>query len=260
MSRDETVCKYCGVSYLILHEFKKLEEKVKQMEEELELYRGSTEREKRLQDELVSLNKYLEQCKVDSDVKAERIKTISMQLANKEEEVQKWSEELCSMQSQLKHSDSLSEQFRVRCAQYQQIVKQTIFTIQFTKKQTATMKREVSSVSDIWTTSCQWLLSQIQAANTVSQSEIAALSEAFKKSQKDIMDLQHQAEDQQLLLKRAELTNQQLQASYQRETELQNKCYELQKLVEDLQNQLDLTQQNMEKTMSEMRYCKNIIQ
>ena len=40
MKRDETVCKYCGVSYLIHSEIKALEEKMKKLQEELEFYKG----------------------------------------------------------------------------------------------------------------------------------------------------------------------------------------------------------------------------
>uniref|UniRef100_A0A8C4W0N3 Leucine, glutamate and lysine rich 1 n=3 Tax=Testudinoidea TaxID=8486 RepID=A0A8C4W0N3_9SAUR len=72
MSRDETVCKYCGVSYLILHEFKLMEDKVKAMEKEMKFYEGSVEREKRLQAQLQCLSRDFEQCTADSESKTER--------------------------------------------------------------------------------------------------------------------------------------------------------------------------------------------
>lgn len=72
MSREETVCKYCGVSYLILHEFKVMEEKVKAMEKQIAFYEGSIEREKRLQEELQSLYQDLEHCRADRESKTER--------------------------------------------------------------------------------------------------------------------------------------------------------------------------------------------
>lgn len=72
MSRDQTVCKYCGVSYLILHEFKVMEEKIKAMEKEIKFYEGSLEREKGLQEELQSLYQDLERCRADGKSKTER--------------------------------------------------------------------------------------------------------------------------------------------------------------------------------------------
>ncbi|XP_015265038.1 PREDICTED: leucine-, glutamate- and lysine-rich protein 1 [Gekko japonicus] len=72
MSRDETVCKYCGVSYLILHEFKMLEEKVKAMEEKVKFYEGSVERENQLQEKLQRLSQDFDQCTAASESKTER--------------------------------------------------------------------------------------------------------------------------------------------------------------------------------------------
>ena len=39
MKRDQTVCKYCGVSYLIHSEIKALEEKLRSTQKELENYK-----------------------------------------------------------------------------------------------------------------------------------------------------------------------------------------------------------------------------
>jgi phage shock protein A len=73
MSPEEKVCKYCGVSYLILHEFKAMEEKLKAMEKEVKFYQGSVKREKGLQEKLQSLSQEFEQCKIDSESKSERL-------------------------------------------------------------------------------------------------------------------------------------------------------------------------------------------
>ncbi|EHB03370.1 hypothetical protein GW7_05440, partial [Heterocephalus glaber] len=69
MSPEEKVCNYCGVSYLILHEFKAMEEKVKATEKEMTFYQGIIELEKRLQEELQSLSQDFEQCKIDNPEK-----------------------------------------------------------------------------------------------------------------------------------------------------------------------------------------------
>jgi hypothetical protein len=42
MQKDDTVCKFCGVSYLIHHEMKLLEDRVKAAEEELKFYKGES--------------------------------------------------------------------------------------------------------------------------------------------------------------------------------------------------------------------------
>ncbi|XP_041377933.1 myosin-11-like [Gigantopelta aegis] len=63
MARDETVCQYCGVSYLIHSEIKALEKKLEAAEKELEQLRGCEVREKELRvslDELEKKTKTLE--------------------------------------------------------------------------------------------------------------------------------------------------------------------------------------------------------
>lgn len=55
MKRDETICKYCGVSYLIHNEIKALEEKLKKTEAELEKLKGCEEREGELKERIDKL-------------------------------------------------------------------------------------------------------------------------------------------------------------------------------------------------------------
>lgn len=60
MKRDETVCQFCGVSYLIHNEIKALEEALKKAQEELELYKGSVEKAQKLELQVTSLQKELD--------------------------------------------------------------------------------------------------------------------------------------------------------------------------------------------------------
>lgn len=46
MSRSETVCRYCGVSYLIFNEFHKLNTKISELEDELRKAKSTAQREK----------------------------------------------------------------------------------------------------------------------------------------------------------------------------------------------------------------------
>jgi len=52
MSRDETVCQYCGISYLIHNEIKLLEDRLKAAEVELKKYHGIEKREEELSQQL----------------------------------------------------------------------------------------------------------------------------------------------------------------------------------------------------------------
>jgi len=61
MKRDETVCQFCGVSYLIHNEIKKLEDEITKLKCELERYRGADEREEKLRKKLQDESRKLDQ-------------------------------------------------------------------------------------------------------------------------------------------------------------------------------------------------------
>jgi len=52
MPRNETVCQYCGISYLIHNEIKLLEDRLRVAELELEKYHGIEKREEELNQQL----------------------------------------------------------------------------------------------------------------------------------------------------------------------------------------------------------------
>lgn len=52
MSRQDTVCQFCGVSYLIHNEIKALETKCQKLEADLAYYAGINSREAKLEEKL----------------------------------------------------------------------------------------------------------------------------------------------------------------------------------------------------------------
>jgi len=52
MSRQDTVCQFCGVSYLIHNEIKALEDKCQKLEADLVYYAGMSSREQILEEKL----------------------------------------------------------------------------------------------------------------------------------------------------------------------------------------------------------------
>ncbi|XP_033103285.1 uncharacterized protein LOC117106056 [Anneissia japonica] len=59
LPKDDTVCKFCGISYFIHHEVKALEEKVISLEKDLVDYQAAIEREVTLKNEIKSCQEKL---------------------------------------------------------------------------------------------------------------------------------------------------------------------------------------------------------
>ncbi|XP_031519490.1 leucine-, glutamate- and lysine-rich protein 1 isoform X3 [Papio anubis] len=155
MLPEEKVCKYCGVSYLILHEFKAMEEKVKAMEKEMKFYQGSVDREKRLQEKLHSLNQELEQYKIDSKSKTE--------------------------------SQRLSE--------YKYFWNKTLSLLTFTKRELTSIKNEVYDNYQNWTSLKGEIFLQIKSISETALTDLQCLVEALGvKLQKAVTEMDNYKE------------------------------------------------------------------
>ncbi|XP_066477742.1 protein LEKR1 isoform X2 [Tiliqua scincoides] len=237
MSRDETVCKYCGVSYLILHEFKLLEEKVKAMEEKVKFYEGSIEREKKLQEKLQHLSQDFEQCAGASALKTERIKEISLELENKKNALQNLNEQL-------------------RCVQNEKDV---------SHRQSQLLRGELNSIKDqIFGNLVKWIALKgqtslkIKAVNLTTLAEISRLNQSLGQCQGENLVLQEEVQHLRLMSDAVELKTEQLQTSLLRESELQSRCHELEKKTQDLTSLVETIDLQFQKAAAEMSHYKEL--
>ncbi|XP_010209504.1 PREDICTED: myosin-9-like [Tinamus guttatus] len=219
MPRDETVCKYCGVSYLILHEFKVMEEKVKAMEKEIKFYKGSIEREKRLQEELQTLCQDLEHSRADSQSKAER--------------------------NTLEHHCST--------------LNKALSLFPFIRSELDSIKEVVSSNLENWAALKEEIFLQIKAVSKEALAEICRLNQRLSKSQRENESLQEKVKRLTLVADTVELKTQQLQASRQQESELQNRCRELQKETLGLTSQAEAVGAELRQVTAEMEHYKKLL-
>ncbi|XP_010583301.1 PREDICTED: leucine-, glutamate- and lysine-rich protein 1 [Haliaeetus leucocephalus] len=238
MSRDETVCKYCGVSYLILHEFKVMEEKVKAMEKEIKFYEGSIEREKGLQAELQSLYQDLEHYRADSESKTERIKTLTVELKTKQDEFKKVKEDLRYFQEEKE-------------AAYKQS--------QVLRSELDSIKEVIASNLENWAAMKEEIFLQIKTVSKEALTEIPKLNQRLAKSQRENECLQEKVKHLTLVADTVELKTQQLQTSLQQGNELQSRCRELQKETLDLTNQVETIGLKLQKVTAETDHYKKLL-
>ncbi|XP_030879639.1 leucine-, glutamate- and lysine-rich protein 1 [Leptonychotes weddellii] len=252
MSPEEKVCKYCGVSYLILHEFKAMEEKMKVMEKEMKFYQGSIDREKRLQEKLRSLSQDFEQYRIDSESKTERIQDVSMQLKSQQYEFQRVQKELNHLQHELKIKQRQSQVFSQRLVEYRYFWNKTLSLLTFTKRELTSIKNEVYDNFQNWTSLKGEVFLQIKSISETALTEIEILKKSLTVSQRNKICLEEEMKNLKLLSDAAMLRSQQIQTSKQQEVNLQTRCYDLQKEVLDLQCQVEALGLNLQKAVTKI--------
>ncbi|XP_049484611.1 protein LEKR1 isoform X4 [Panthera uncia] len=252
MSPEEKVCKYCGVSYLILHEFKAMEEKMKAMEKEMKFYQGSVDREKRLQEKLRSLSQDFEQYKIDNESKTERIWDVSMQLKSQQNEFQRVQKELSHLQHELNIKQRQSQAFSQRLVEYKYLWNKTLSLLTFTKRELTSIKNEVYDNFQNWTSLKGEVFLQIKSISETALTEIEILKKSLTVSQRNKMCLEEEMKNLKLLSDAAILRSQQIQTSKQQEVNLQTRCHDLEKEVLGLQCQVEALGLKHQKAVTEI--------
>uniref|UniRef100_A0A6I8RNH5 Leucine, glutamate and lysine rich 1 n=2 Tax=Xenopus tropicalis TaxID=8364 RepID=A0A6I8RNH5_XENTR len=245
MPRDETVCKYCGVSYLILHEFKLLEEKMKMMEKELKFYQGSMERENQLQDDLRHLRQELEQNKTDIEFKTERLRIACVQLQKREEELEILTKELRNYKEEVKAAHNQLQILGKETTKQRSYLAETMSLLRSLQLEQTAIKNVTNDTLVKWISVRKELNAQVEEISRSHTAETMSLNECLEASEKEKSTLQNLVSNLQAKSDSLQSTSQQLLASRESEKELKNRCHELQMQVLDLQQQKETAQLNL---------------
>ncbi|XP_041323551.1 leucine-, glutamate- and lysine-rich protein 1 [Pyrgilauda ruficollis] len=259
MPRDQTVCKYCGVSYLTLHEFKVMEDKVKAMEKEIKVYKGSLEREQRLQAELQALHHDLERCRAESESKTERIKTLTVELKTKQEEMKTVKADLQYFQEEKEAAYKQSQVLRTTLEHHCSTLNKAVSLFPFIRSELDSIKEVISTNMESFAAMKEEIFRQIKAMSKEALTEIPKLNQRLAKSQRENECLQEKVKHLSEVADTVELKTQQLQTSLQQGNELQSRCRELQKETLDLTNQVETAGLQLQKVTAEMDHYKKLL-
>ncbi|XP_072110680.1 uncharacterized protein lekr1 isoform X2 [Mobula birostris] len=259
MPQNETVCKYCGVSYLIHHEMKLMEEKLKAMEAELEFYCGSVAREKTLQRELCSINQCMAQLKNDNHEKKESLNFLNGQLAAKQKELEDTFLQMEGVSDQLIEAQSQLKLYRERAKQQGHIVKQAATFLQGIRTELTMLKEDVRGNLMIWDPFSKTLARCLKVTNSSIQMEIFQLQESLKRSNEEVDALQNQVKELHVTTTTVALQSQQINDLAQKKTELEIRCHDSQEQALVLEKQLITQQLNFQKVTEEMERYKELL-
>ncbi|XP_069752982.1 golgin subfamily A member 6-like protein 26 isoform X2 [Narcine bancroftii] len=259
MPPNETICKYCGVSYLIHHEFKLMEEKLKAMEAELEFYRGSVVREKKLQGELCSIKQYMESLKNDNQEMKNSLTVLKGQLAAKQKELEDTFLKMQGVSDQLVEAQRQVKLFREKSKQQGHIVERAATFLQGIRIEIAVLKEDIKGNWMIWDSFRKKLAHCLKVTNNSVQMEILGLQESLKRSNEEVDVLKQHVKELHLSINTLALQTHQINDMAQKEAELQFKCHELQQQTLELGNQLITQQLNFQKVTEENKQYKLLL-
>lgn len=101
MPKDDTVCQFCGVSYLIHSEMKALEERVKEAERKMQYYVESVEREEKLKIKVASMEEESDKLSRALQASDERTKILVQDLTSKQNLIENYKQERDNLGKQL---------------------------------------------------------------------------------------------------------------------------------------------------------------
>ncbi|KAA0714842.1 hypothetical protein E1301_Tti016074 [Triplophysa tibetana] len=213
MDQTEKACRYCGVSYLILHEFQRLQERLQEVERELERARGSVEREKALREELQQAFDHLNEMKRSVLQQEETIRALDLQLCvvrHEMESVRTDKERVC-MELENEHARRLH--LRWRCEQQQQVLWEALALLKSSRGQMTSIKSRFTHFQENWEDSkaliqqscisadaeCKQKADGMEAELNRLQGEVPNLMTCLDAAQEQILQLDSQVRTQKLL-------------------------------------------------------------
>ncbi|XP_053379441.1 restin homolog isoform X2 [Mercenaria mercenaria] len=241
MDRDETVCRYCGVSYLIHSEIKALEKKLKALEKELEHHGGCEERENKLKEELQVLQDQRGEFEMNLTVKDAAISTLTNNLKNSEATCERLRNEKDDVVERLHKVENTNKTLKERNNHLERTLpnlksalhaqKMSLNEIHlFMEQRDAQMKEELSILLSHVRSTCE---NEIKEKEELQQ-KISELQSSWGSATSETEDMKKQLarQEQQIL---------QLDKLFQENKQLQQKCAALetaQAEVKTLQNRL----------------------
>ncbi|KAI7802781.1 putative leucine-rich, partial [Triplophysa rosa] len=256
MDQSEKACRYCGVSYLILHEFQRLQERLQEVERELERARGSVERERAVREELRQAFDHLEEMKAAVLQQEETTRALDLQLCvvrHEMESVRTDKERVCT---ELENEHARRLHLRWRCEQQQQVLGEALALLKSSRGEMMSIKSRFTHFQENWEDS----------KALIQQSCISADAEFKRQQQKadgveaELNRLQGEVPNLTTCLDAAQEQILQLDSQVQTQKLLQNENQEAWSLIQGLREEMKTLNEDLQNNMHEREHVKELLE
>ncbi|XP_077050722.1 uncharacterized protein lekr1 [Siphateles boraxobius] len=243
MDQSEKACRYCGVSYLILHEFQRLQERLWDVERELELERGGVERERSLREELQAAYTRLEDLKTSLLQQEEATRALDLQLCVVMRETEK----------ELENERSCRLNLRSRFIQQQRRLREALVLLQSSRGEMTTVKSLLTHFLETWDNS----KARIHQSCISADAECVRLNQEVELLQAELMEVHVELSGLSLNLDTARA---QMQNQVQSHKLLQNQNQEAQSLIQGLKEEVKTLKIDLQNSMHEKEHGKKLLE
>ncbi|XP_061493114.1 protein LEKR1 isoform X2 [Rhineura floridana] len=151
-----------------------------------------------------------------------------------------------------------SQLLRKTLEQHKLILKEAFILLPFIKGELNSFKGGIFDFLNQWIALKGQIFLQMKTINLAALAEISSLNQSLGECQRENVVLQEEVQHLRLMSDAAELEAEQLQASLFRESELQNRCHELQKKTQDLTSQVETIENKFQKAAAESSHYKEL--
>ncbi|GFO21974.1 solute carrier family 2, facilitated glucose transporter member 1 [Plakobranchus ocellatus] len=256
LARDDTVCKYCGVSYLIHNEIKALEEKLATLEKELTVLRGQEQREALLKKENALLKDQRNDLQSSLETEQALVSTLKVELDNLKGSNKKNEDSATSYKekymSTLRKFSALSQVVRQQKQTLHEIREQTMSSQSVILNLIGQMTQNVTLIGQVAKKEHEELQSQVQCLDmeklVLSQSN-TALTASLKTAEEKLLEKETELNSQRELVLKLEKNMQDCDS-------LGDSLKTLEKSKQDLQKELESLQTCYRASQTELDDCK----
>ncbi|MCI4378945.1 hypothetical protein PGIGA_G00222060 [Pangasianodon gigas] len=250
MEQEETTCRYCGVSYLILHEFQRLQERLREVERELERERGSVERERQSREQLQHSQVQLEELRAANQLYKDRVKALTLQVSQVDSKLVDLRTESKRTRVELESELKRSLQLRSVCERQRALLHEAGPVLQCAAAELRGVKRELSLLSQDWNTNTALILQHCSTAWT----EHVVLQQEVSRAEEEAVKLQQEVRELQERLHVSQLETQTLENRIQNQEFLQNQDQQ------ELKQEVKSLQEELQKSHSEREWVERLLE
>ncbi|XP_067275185.1 trichohyalin isoform X2 [Pseudorasbora parva] len=256
MDHSEKACRYCGVSYLILHEFQRLQERLWEVERELEQERGSAERERSLREELQEAYTHLEELKASVAQQEETTRALDLQLCVVTREMESVRAEKNTVLGELENERFCRLHLRSRFVQQQGLLGEALARLQTSRGEMMTVKSQLTHFLETWDNS----KALIQQSCISADAECAHLKQEVDGLQAELESLRMEVPNLKSYLDSARDQILQLENQVESQKLLQNQNQEAQSLIQGLTEEVKSLKIDLQNSMHEKEHVKKLLE